>query len=822
MALSFSSSGLDLEKWRESMKSAAPLAKAAGVEIEETAALLSVLADGAIHGSMAGTALKSVFNKIKKEGVPLQDTLEELAKKNLSLAEAERLVGERGQAALLILTNNTDKIKGLTAQYENATGAAADMAAIMDDTAEGAIARFSSAFSALQIKIGGIVSRGLLPLLEAIGPVFVSFTKWDKATQTVTVAVIALLAVLGPLLIGLGLIAGIIPKVIIALRGLAVAFRVAWAAALGPLLLVAIALTYVGLGIAKVTGNTEQMNKNFDKLSAVEKALLTIQQAFHFIKIAIASVGITVYELIYQFLDLDRQIMNALNGAKSNFAKFGNFMGDIGNKIIDGMNDAIQSFITAVVRGAEIAFNSLVSIAEKSVNKVIGAVNTISDIIPGASNIGAISLGKISLETPQFEGMDGMTTRFDETFEAAGENAGAAWARGIRDEVTDKVVEMLKEIPDGSEFLGASDEINGTSDDLEEMKKKLEAIIPKAEEAAKGAGALGKALGGAGELGRKAAQNIGFAFDALGKKAVQALAIATLAGTATAEQQAEISAIKIVQGFEKGLAGKEAGAQAAIAKVFGTDPNQFGGFGGSGGFGQDQFGDGMIQIPSAQDVDIERAKHDDKLARLRKEGLAETDLAKSIESDKTQALLQMRKMQVAGYGQSFDSILNLTEAFGGKQSGIMKGIFAVSKGFAIAESVIAIQVAVSKAMAKGFPGNIPLIASAVNQGASIISTIRGAQPSFLGGGYTGSGSRSGGVDGRGGFNAVLHPNETVTDHTKGDSAGGGGVVINMTINGDPNPSVVAQLREEISNFAMTKLANIHKRGGVRAAAVSSR
>jgi hypothetical protein len=92
----------------------------------------------------------------------------------------------------------------------------------------------------------------------------------------------------------------------------------------------------------------------------------------------------------------------------------------------------------------------------------------------------------------------------------------------------------------------------------------------------------------------------------------------------------------------------------------------------------------------------------------------------------------------------------------------------------------------------------------------------------LGGGYTGSGSRSGGVDGRGGFNAVLHPNETVTDHTKGDSAGGGGVVINMTINGDPNPSVVAQLREEISNFAMTKLANIHKRGGVRAAAVSSR
>ena len=36
-------------------------------------------------------------------------------------------------------------------------------------------------------------------------------------------------------------------------------------------------------------------------------------------------------------------------------------------------------------------------------------------------------------------------------------------------------------------------------------------------------------------------------------------------------------------------------------------------------------------------------------------------------------------------------------------------------------------------------------------------------PSFEGGGFTGSGSRSGGVDGRGGFPAILHPNETVVD-----------------------------------------------------------
>ncbi len=40
-----------------------------------------------------------------------------------------------------------------------------------------------------------------------------------------------------------------------------------------------------------------------------------------------------------------------------------------------------------------------------------------------------------------------------------------------------------------------------------------------------------------------------------------------------------------------------------------------------------------------------------------------------------------------------------------------------------------------------------------------------------GGGYTGMGARAGGVDGKGGFPAILHPNETVIDHTKGQSMG---------------------------------------------------
>ena len=58
-----------------------------------------------------------------------------------------------------------------------------------------------------------------------------------------------------------------------------------------------------------------------------------------------------------------------------------------------------------------------------------------------------------------------------------------------------------------------------------------------------------------------------------------------------------------------------------------------------------------------------------------------------------------------------------------------------------------------------------------------IGAVRALMKSFDGGGFTGNGSRSGGVDGKGGFMAVMHPNETVTDHTKGQTQG---QVINVT------------------------------------------
>jgi hypothetical protein len=68
------------------------------------------------------------------------------------------------------------------------------------------------------------------------------------------------------------------------------------------------------------------------------------------------------------------------------------------------------------------------------------------------------------------------------------------------------------------------------------------------------------------------------------------------------------------------------------------------------------------------------------------------------------------------------------------------------------------------------------------------STLMGL-PSFEGGGSTGTGPRSGGLDGKGGFPALVHPNETIIDHTKagnGMSSAPVYVTINNTV-GDVAP-----------------------------------
>ncbi|MDC4023999.1 tape measure protein, partial [Acinetobacter baumannii] len=98
--------------------------------------------------------------------------------------------------------------------------------------------------------------------------------------------------------------------------------------------------------------------------------------------------------------------------------------------------------------------------------------------------------------------------------------------------------------------------------------------------------------------------------------------------------------------------------------------------------------------------------------------------------------------QIAFGGQMMGSLTSMFGSMFGEQSKAYKIMFAADKAYAIAAAGIAIQQNIAAASKAGFPLNLPLIAGAVAQGASIIANIRAIKDQgFADGGYTGRGGK---------------------------------------------------------------------------------
>ena len=100
--------------------------------------------------------------------------------------------------------------------------------------------------------------------------------------------------------------------------------------------------------------------------------------------------------------------------------------------------------------------------------------------------------------------------------------------------------------------------------------------------------------------------------------------------------------------------------------------------------------------------------------------------------------------------------------------------------------------------------------------SSQINTFKGFfKSSNEGGGFTGMGVRAGGIDGRGGFPAILHPNETVVDHTKGQSVGGATVNFNIsTVDAAGFDQLLASRKGLITSIINNAMNNQGKMGVV--------
>lgn len=134
-----------------------------------------------------------------------------------------------------------------------------------------------------------------------------------------------------------------------------------------------------------------------------------------------------------------------------------------------------------------------------------------------------------------------------------------------------------------------------------------------------------------------------------------------------------------------------------------------------------------------QQIDIEEQAKLAKLAEYQKLGIdqeidfqaAKTAIQKDAAAQRLEYEQATSSAMLGASSDMFGGLADLAGAFAGEQSSAYKALFAVSKGFAIANAALQLQTAIANAMAIPWPANIPAIAQAAALGAQISSNIAG-------------------------------------------------------------------------------------------------
>lgn len=165
----------------EALKYIAPLARAAGVSLEETAAAIGIMANAGIQGSQAGTTLRGALSRLSRptdEMVGIMDKLGlsfyDSEGRMLSLTDQVRMLetalegatdeernnylvtlyGQEALSGMLALINEgPDSLEELTKSFEECDGAAASAAATMQDNLQGAVEQMKGSVETLGILI---------------------------------------------------------------------------------------------------------------------------------------------------------------------------------------------------------------------------------------------------------------------------------------------------------------------------------------------------------------------------------------------------------------------------------------------------------------------------------------------------------------------------------------------------------------------------------------------------------------------------------------------------------------------------------------------
>lgn len=192
MAKEVNSTTDSMEGLGNALTYSAPLAKQLGLDLEETAAILGVLADQGFRGERAGTALRNVFTELSDPASDFASGLREIGIESTDFATViEQLAakGQRGRDALLnldaaarpaitaLVDSGSAKLAQLEASLRAASGEAERTAKIMGDNVSGALEKITDTYDRTRRKLVDPLLAPLQDELEALSKELEDFAK---------------------------------------------------------------------------------------------------------------------------------------------------------------------------------------------------------------------------------------------------------------------------------------------------------------------------------------------------------------------------------------------------------------------------------------------------------------------------------------------------------------------------------------------------------------------------------------------------------------------------------------------------------------------
>lgn len=252
----------DLLQLAEAVKYGGAQSKLMNMSLEETSAIMGVLANAGLQGSIGGTALsaaltkvigqsKATKNAVKNLGLQLNDSngkfvgmldiLGQLEGKQVAVEDLLAAFGKKGIRVIgAFAETSVEATKALVTAMENGdkAGVAANIATIQLEGLVGSWTRLMSVVSTGMTKFGQSISKStLIPVLDgATSAISFLSRNWmvlDGAMKSNIATGAAVAAALGPVLIVVSKLMGIVPRLVMGMNPLTKALlgvSVAWAA----------------------------------------------------------------------------------------------------------------------------------------------------------------------------------------------------------------------------------------------------------------------------------------------------------------------------------------------------------------------------------------------------------------------------------------------------------------------------------------------------------------------------------------------------------------------------------------------------------------